>query len=205
MAFDCFLYFEEPTNGARPIEGETQDQFYTTVKALELTSYSFGIENPSTIGSASGGGGSGKAKLKEFSISKFGDRCTADFFIACGTGGHYQRATLDFLKAGGQTSNTSVGSTTRRMPYLQFMFQVVFVKDMTWEGDTDSEAPKETVVFVYGAMTVVYTPQDKEGKPIAANRKAATWNQINNNQMMIGSSPGSGEAANVNPTSKVPS
>ena len=37
----------------------------------------FGIENPTTIGSATGGAGAGKIKFNEFTIKKLSDQATA--------------------------------------------------------------------------------------------------------------------------------
>jgi hypothetical protein len=39
-------------------------------KAFEIKDFSFSVENPTTIGSATGGAGAGKSKFNEFSISK---------------------------------------------------------------------------------------------------------------------------------------
>jgi len=36
----------------------------------EISDFSFGVENPTTIGSATGGAGAGKIKFNEFTIKK---------------------------------------------------------------------------------------------------------------------------------------
>ena len=38
--------------------------------AFEIKDFSFGVENPTTIGSATGGAGAGKIKFNEFEIKK---------------------------------------------------------------------------------------------------------------------------------------
>jgi hypothetical protein len=38
--------------------------------AFEIKDFSFGVENPTTIGSATSGAGAGKAKFNEFEITK---------------------------------------------------------------------------------------------------------------------------------------
>src|SRR5262249_62025725 len=48
--------------------------------AFELSQFSFGAENPTTIGSATGGAGGGKAEFAEFNISKLAH---AHFFKNC--------------------------------------------------------------------------------------------------------------------------
>jgi hypothetical protein len=44
--------------------------------AFEIKDFSFGVENPTTIGSATGGAGAGKIKFNEFSIGKAVDIAT---------------------------------------------------------------------------------------------------------------------------------
>lgn len=41
-----------------------------TPGAFEIKDFSFGVENPTTIGSATGGAGAGKIKFNEFTIKK---------------------------------------------------------------------------------------------------------------------------------------
>lgn len=42
-------------------------------KVFEIKDFSFGVENPTTIGSATGGAGAGKIKFNEFTIKKTSD------------------------------------------------------------------------------------------------------------------------------------
>ena len=179
MAIDAFLWFDiDEADPVRPIKGETQDEQYgkPEIKAIEVTSFSFGIENSTTIGSTSGGAGSGKAVLGKFTIEKLTDNCTPDFFIACGTGGHYKKAHLILRKAGGTT-----GTVTTRVPFIEYHFSLVFVTKMDWKGAKDDEAPSETIEFAYGALKINYQAQDRNGKP-TGSPKTAIWNQVNNNQ-----------------------
>ncbi len=170
MAIDSFLWFEKSDN-TRAITGETQDPDYSPMKAIEITSFSFGIENITTIGSSSAGAGSGKAVLGKFTIEKTTDNCTPDFFIACGSGGHYKKAHLVLRKSGGIT----------KVPFIRYHFSLVFVTKLDWKGAKDDEAPSETIEFAYGALEIEYTMQDAQGKPITP-AKIARWNQVNNNQ-----------------------
>ena len=54
MAVDAFIYFEPHGSMPQP-EGETQDATFKAKKAFEIKDFSFGVENPTTIGSATGG------------------------------------------------------------------------------------------------------------------------------------------------------
>ena len=49
-------------------------------RAFEIKDFSFGIENPTTIGSATGGAGAGKIKFNEFLITKTTDKASPNFF-----------------------------------------------------------------------------------------------------------------------------
>src|SRR5215510_11318742 len=81
MAVDAFIWFEKPGAGAAKLpEGETLDKTYSKKKAFEIKDFSFGVENPTTIGSATGGAGAGKIKFNEFTIKKTSDSASPSFF-----------------------------------------------------------------------------------------------------------------------------
>jgi type VI protein secretion system component Hcp len=113
---------------------------------IEIDSFSFGVENTLSIGSATGGAGAGKVTFHPFTIKKTVDANSIGLFRAAESGQHYQNATLNLRKPGGQT-------------YLVFHFSAVFVGSIDWSGSGD-EAPKETVVFEYGGLQAQYTSQD---------------------------------------------
>src|SRR5882672_4329811 len=100
MAVDAFIWFEKPGVGEAPV-GETQDVYYQKKNAFEIKDFSFGAENPTTIGSATGGAGAGKIKFNEFTIKKTTDQASPLFFRNCAAGAHYKKVTLAVRKAGG--------------------------------------------------------------------------------------------------------
>ena len=51
---------------AFPEEGDPEVEGFTST--FEIKDFSFGVENPTTIGSAAGGGGAGKIKFNEFTF-----------------------------------------------------------------------------------------------------------------------------------------
>ncbi len=55
-------------------------------EAIEVHSFELGVENPTTIGSVSGGAGVGKAKFQEFTITKPVDSTSPHFFKRLATG-----------------------------------------------------------------------------------------------------------------------
>jgi hypothetical protein len=73
MAVDAFIWFKNASVGSTP-EGETTDDLFSREKAFEIKDFSFGVENPTTIGSATGGAGTGKARFNEFTIKRTIDK-----------------------------------------------------------------------------------------------------------------------------------
>lgn len=166
---DIYLWFEKPSNGARDIEGESQDKkLRDEIKArpIKLKSYGFSVENATTIGAGSGGASSGRCILNKFNITKFTDNCTPDFFAGCATGGHYDKAMLLLRKDG--------------VNFIRFTFNMCFVTKVDWAGSEGDDAPGETIEFAYGALKIEYFRQTKDGKEASGPPKIAIWNQVNN-------------------------
>jgi len=181
MACDNFLFFGDydaasskgtlqPAKalgiGDLKVQGESLDTDH--VDATEIKEFSFGVENPTTIGSMSGGAGAGKAKFNEFNVKKNIDRASAILFLACGMGCHFPTVSLTIRKSGGTKLN-----------YLNFKFAMVFVTKIDWSGGGGEEAPDEDVTFVYGALQINYIRQDKNGQAMTPDTPVA-WSIITN-------------------------
>jgi len=169
MAVDAFIWFESPGVSEAP-KGETKDKTYKGKHAFEIKDFSFGVENPTTIGSATGGAGSGKIKFNEFTIKKTTDQASPLFFKNCCVGAHYASVIIEMRKSGG--SKEVSGKT-----FLRFKFGTVFTTKIDWSGPGD-EGPEEGITFVYGKLGVTYWPQDETGIPLAL--KPAGWDQVSN-------------------------
>lgn len=153
-AVDAFIWFED-TGGMRAPGGETKDDFFGHSKigaAFELKDFSFGVENPTTIGSATGGAGAGKIKFNEFTIKKATDKASPLFFKNCCAGSHYKNVTIELRKAGPDPKSSS-------KPFLRYHFQTVFTTKIDWSGPGD-EGPEESITFVYGSVKIDYQPQN---------------------------------------------
>ena len=173
MPLDLYLWFDKPSNGAKEIEGESQDKDLREkerVKPIKIKSFDLGVGNKTTIGSASGGASSGRCELKEFSISKATDSCAPDFFIGCATGGHYESATILLRK-----DNKNI---------IKYKFSLCFITEVAWKGSEGDDSPGEDIKFVYGALRVEYYPQLSDGK-MKGQPKIAEWNQVNNSQTSV--------------------
>src|SRR4051794_39288982 len=71
--YDCFMRLD-PGPADTQITGESVDQTYKGY--IQIKSFDMGIENPTTIGSMSGGAGAGKAKFDELTVEKPVDSTT---------------------------------------------------------------------------------------------------------------------------------
>src|SRR5436853_7851940 len=82
---------------------------------FEIKDFSFGVENPTTIGSSTGGAGAGKIKFNEVQIKKTSDQASPLFFKNCCVGAHYKTGTVYMRNAGGEAMKP-------RPPFLRFKF-----------------------------------------------------------------------------------
>lgn len=174
MPFDAFMYIVGG-NGV-PVRGETLDQQFASIEGtngFEIKSFKVDVENPTSLGSAGGGAGTGKASLKPFEVAKVTDNCSPSLFKSCTTGTHYEKAVIALRKAGGGAGKKS-GHV-----YLQFTFKVVFVNSISWSASSGDDLPEETVQFSYGAIMIEYWPQTtKGGASSTVNQQL--WNQVTN-------------------------
>lgn len=172
MAVDTFIWFKEQA-GMLPPVGETKDDTYKNKDnpAFEISTWSFGIENPTSIGSATGGAGSGKAKLNEFTIKKVIDQASPAFFRNCVAGAHYKKVVLEMRKAGGDPQSAG-------KPYLTYTFYTVFTTGISYDNGDDA-GPGEEIKFQYGTVVIKYQKQKADGTP-DGGPKMNGWNQIAN-------------------------
>jgi len=177
MAVDAFIWFDEQ-GGMAKVEGETKDASYmkggpggAKNGAFEIKDFSFGVENPTTIGSATGGAGAGKIKFNEFTIKKQTDTASPWFFKNCCAGAHYKTVTIEMRKSGGDPN--SAGKV-----FLQFKFETVFTTKIDWSGPGD-EGPEESITFVYGKLGVKYFTQASSGE-MGGKTPFSGWDQILN-------------------------
>jgi type VI secretion system secreted protein Hcp len=134
MATRIFLLL----NSTPPAPGEALD----LANAIELQSFSWGVENDTTIGSPGGGAGTGKAKLQPLMVVKRPDSASSMLFQAVATGEHFQRASIVVVTPG---ANGAAGQT------LRYDFNLVFATRFVAMG-SQGERPLEEISLVYGAV-----------------------------------------------------
>ena len=123
---------------------------------FEVKDFSFGAENPTTIGFG-GGGGEGKVNLHEIHVTKFTDGSSPILFNHMVSGQHFKEVILKMRKAGGDPTSTG-------QAFLTFKFDTVFTTKIDWSGPGD-EGPEESITFVYGKIAIEYKPIDSNSKP----------------------------------------
>jgi type VI secretion system secreted protein Hcp len=166
-AVDAFIWFESDSP-TELIRGQSIDTVFQGKAGWSpLRDFSFGVENPTTIGSATGGAGSGKIKFNEFTIRKTSDVTSPAFFKNSATGAHYKTVTIAMRKSGGE-ANTGA--------YLIFQFDTVFTTKIDWSGPGD-EGPEESITFVYGKLNITYRQQNPDGSRFSVTQG---WDQILN-------------------------
>ena len=151
MAVDAFITFESVAGGSAPA-------------AFGIRDFAFGVESPTTIGTATGGAGAGKVKFNEFTIKKVTDQASPLFFKNCCVGAHYKTVTVSMRR----TERAPAGKE-----FLRFKFETVFVTRIDWSGPGD-DGPEESITFVYGKLGIRVTP-DNGAKPVIAG-----WDQVTN-------------------------
>ncbi|QGJ71947.1 Hypothetical protein PBC10988_36600 [Planctomycetales bacterium 10988] len=175
MAFDAFMKFTTSgTSASLDIEGETKDA--TATGCLEISEFSFGVENTLNITSKSGGAGAGKAEFKEFNVTKQTDSASPKLVLCCCLGGHYETVDLYLRKTG----TTGTFTNLEEDSYLAYQFKMVAVKSIEWAGSSGDDVPTENVVFEYGSIKMMYKPQDDVGNLLAPI--PAMWSVVKNAQ-----------------------
>lgn len=156
MAYDAFLKIEG-------VDGEsTRDKHEGEI---EILSFSWGVSNPTTIGTGSGAG-AGRASLTSFNVMKKSDKASPKLFQHCAQGKHFPKATVVFRAAGGENS----------LEYLKYEFEEVFVESVQWSGSSGGDdRPTESLSLAFGKVEVTYTPQTAAGDPGAP--VVASWDQ----------------------------
>lgn len=164
-AVDAFLRLR-PAAGPE-IKGESEDSKYRDW--IEVLSYEFQADNPTTIGSSSGGAGAGKASFRPLKIVKRVDRASPLLFHHCCMGSHIDEVQLTIRKAGGTA-----------LDYLIYRARTVFLTSFKHLGMVDAmnPIPFEEITLVCGAIQVEYTPQTQAGGGSAP--VIAAWSVIKN-------------------------
>jgi type VI secretion system secreted protein Hcp len=128
------------------VTGECQAQGFT--QWIDITSYSVGASNPTSVGTGTGSG-AGKVDISSVSIQKSIDNATPSLFLNCCSGNHYGTAEIQVLEAGGSAP----------VAFLVIDFTQVFIDSISWGGSSGGGKPAESVSFSFASIKFTYTPQ----------------------------------------------
>jgi type VI secretion system secreted protein Hcp len=171
---DIFLTFDNSSPATRDLVGESTDK--ALPRAISVNEFNWSIENPVTIGSASGGAGAGKAKLEPLTIKKPVDSSSPGLMAAAGRGAALPGATI-------VVRNGNPGAPDA---YLQYRLKMVFVTKVEVAAAAGDEGVEETVELRYGSLTQRYVQTKQTGVKVPF---VNGWDQVVNDAMTDWSGP----------------
>jgi type VI secretion system secreted protein Hcp len=169
-ATDYFMRID-PGPGNPQIAGESQDVNFPGKQGyISINSFSYGVENPTTIGSQTGGAGAGKAKFNELEIDKNVDSTSPQIFQALAQGQHFNGIEIVARKAGGAPTAAPIAT--------RYYFSLAFPTSDRQSGNSGDDTPQQTLTFAYGGFAMKYVGQTPTGT--AKPPVNAKWSQITN-------------------------
>ncbi len=154
MAVDMFLKLDG-------IDGESQDKTHTGW--IEISSFSWGASN-TTIGSATGGAGAGKASFQDLHFEQLFDKSSPQVALYCATGKHIATATLSVRKAGGSTDAAGNSGSD----FLKIKMTDVLVSSFQVAGaDGEDDRPTEGASLNFIKIDFDYVAPTGEESDIA--------------------------------------
>ena len=150
------------------VKGESQDA--THKEQIDIESFSWGEQSPTTIGSATSGAGAGKVRFDSFVFTALVSQASPTLALMCANGTHAPTAVLTARKAGG-----------KQEAYYRVTFKTVFITAYKSIGVGTDLIPRDEVTCVFGEYEIDYRPQLKDGG-LGASIKTG-WNQMTNKKV----------------------
>jgi type VI protein secretion system component Hcp len=132
---------------------------------FEIIDYSWQVQLPATGTQST----SGKATFAPLRLTKRVDNISPALFDMCMSGTKFKY--VDFLQQQNPGSDSSELSSA-------YGLGAVTVRSISYSVTAGEEAPQETVVLEYEALSIGYAPLDSKGKREPFLIK--TWNQVHN-------------------------
>lgn len=144
MAVDQFIKIGD-------IEGESQDS--THFGEIEVSEWDWGMTQTGSMHSGTGGG-AGKVKVRNLTITKKVDKATPVLMKSCSDGTQFAEAKLTVRKAG-----------TEALEYLIITMNKVIITSVQIETEEDTDIIEESTVLNFAEVSVAYQPQAADGSP----------------------------------------
>lgn len=135
------------------IEGEATAAGFE--KQIEVLSWSWGVSNPATVGTGSGGMTAGRASIGELQVMKAADAATPRLFQNAAAGKHIPKGILVVRREAGDGG----------FPYLRITLEDVLVTAL--QLSAGGEQPMESLSVAFGKVVIEYRTTDASGKPSA--------------------------------------
>ena len=136
------------------IEGESLDDEHRG--EIEILSYSWGMSNPTSLGS--GGLSAGRVRASEFIITKTADKATPLLFSHCTRGRHIPSVTLTVRREG--------------HTFVTWELRDVVITSFKSKGDPGSGIPTEEVRMKFVQIIVTHFVQNSDG---TTTKNQAGW------------------------------
>jgi type VI secretion system secreted protein Hcp len=170
----AFLEFPDPVSlsgGDLSVQGESPNADHPNT--VEVLSADLGVSQAVTIGSATGGAGTGKAQFEALRIDKAVDLSSADLFAVAAAGGFFPQVNLYVRRPNGAAQGDDV----------VYQFKTVAVTKIDILNDSGSDQPTETVEFTFGALQITYQ------SPTGVTPTPKAWSTVLN-QPVFETTPG---------------
>jgi len=144
MAFDAFLKIDG-------IPGESTDDKHKDW--IEILSYNFGMNQPSSATASSAGGASTeRVNVHDLTIVKHIDKASPKLYELCCSGKHIANVTVELCRAGGD-----------KVKYMEVKLEQVIISSAQPGGSAQGPdaLPSETISFNFGKAKWTYTQQKR--------------------------------------------
>jgi type VI secretion system secreted protein Hcp len=154
MAADAYLKISD-------IAGESMDASHKDW--IEVLSYTFEVNQSTTVVSTSGGATSGRADFSDFTITKYVDKSSPKLQLACTDGTHIKEVVLQLYRAG-----------SNPVKYMEYKLSNCIIS--TYRPALSGSFPQELVSFNYGKIETTYI-QQKRADGSGAGQIATGWDR----------------------------
>jgi len=131
------------------IEGESMDSKHKNT--IEVTSWSWGVSQPGSMG-VGGGGGTGKASFQDMHFTSHMGKSSSRLAKACATGEHIEKATLYVRKAGKEAQE-----------FLIVTMNDVIISSYHTGGSGGGGIPIDQFSINFSEIKITYKTQQKDG------------------------------------------
>lgn len=147
MALDAYLKFE---GGDPTVEGSSAREGHE--KEIEVMSYSFGITNPGSRHTATGGG-TGIPEMGDLFVTFATDQSAVNLWISVAIGNHFDKVTLFVRKSGG----------TDPVTFKEVQMTDAVITSYQTGGSNGADTPIDSISINYAQIEYIYRPQQDDG------------------------------------------